>query len=64
MQALDAPPAPSKPAPPSAEDLRSLTVRELRARARDVPGFPLQGREIARARKKQLVDLLTKHRPT
>ncbi len=60
MQELDAPPDPAQA--PAATDLHSLTVPDLRARAREVPGFPLQGREIARATKKQLIDLLTKHR--
>ena len=46
----------------STQDYSRLTVRELRALAREAPGFPLQGREIARATKQQLVDLLTKHR--
>ena len=47
--------------PASAEALQGLTVRELRAWARAVPGFPLQGRAIARATKQQLVDLLKQH---
>jgi microcompartment protein CcmL/EutN len=41
-------------------DLNDMTVRDLRAMARDIPGFPIQGREIARANKKQLVNLLAK----
>ena len=60
MQELDAE-APARLAAPAAippSDLEKLTVKELRARARDVPGFPLQGREISRAGKKQLLDLL------
>lgn len=69
LQDLDAAPSPgsgvssaeSNPAPASAEDLSRLTVRELRAMARATPGFPLQGREIARAAKQQLIDLLVQH---
>lgn len=38
-----------------------LSVRELRARAREIPGFPLQGREIASARKEDLVELLRRY---
>ncbi len=43
------------------ETLESMTVRELRNLARNTPGFPLQGREIAMANKKQLIDLLSRH---
>ena len=46
---------------PSAASYSGLTVRELRAAAREIAGFPLQGREIARATKQQLLDLLKKH---
>ncbi len=42
-------------------DLESMTVRQLRSLARDTPGLPIQGREIARANKQTLVDLLRKH---
>jgi microcompartment protein CcmL/EutN len=42
------------------EEYSNLTVRELRALARTIPDFALQGREIARATKKQLIDLLSK----
>lgn len=68
LQALDAVSSPgsevvaAQPDPASAEALGRLTVRELRARARQAAGFPLQGREIARATKQQLVDLLGQHR--
>ena len=60
LQNLDAAPSPgvSSANPASAEALSRLTVRELRALAREVPGFPLQGREIARAAKQQLIELL------
>ncbi len=40
-------------------DLGAMTVRELRELARNTPGFPLQGREIAMANKQQLIDLLS-----
>lgn len=39
-------------------DLESMTVRELRALAREIPSLPIQGREIARARKGDLVAIL------
>ena len=45
-----------------ARDLEQMTVRELRSLARDIPGLPIQGREIARASKQQLIALLRKHR--
>lgn len=35
-----------------------MTVRELRAHARTVEGLPIQGREIARANKAQLLEAL------
>jgi microcompartment protein CcmL/EutN len=66
LQHLDAAPRPdaqpaASPSSPN-PSLGSRTVRELRALARDSADFPLQGREIARATKRQLVDLLMKHR--
>lgn len=54
MQASEARPRPTGPT----GDLEEMTVQELRALARDMPDFPLQGREIARARKEELIDLL------
>ncbi len=67
LQDLDAAPSPDASAPSaqrnpaSAEELSRLTVHELRALARGVSGFPLQGREIARAAKQHLIDLLVQH---
>ena len=67
LQDLDATPTPGPVAPSaqgnpdSAEALSRLTVRELRALARTIPDFPLQGRAIAKATKQQLVDLLVQH---
>ena len=59
---LLAPPPPAAPAAPASGDaLDELTVRELRARARALPDFPLQGREIAGARKEDLIELLRRH---
>ena len=46
----------------STKGLDQMTVRALRTLARKVPDFPLQGREIARATKQQLVDLLANRR--
>ena len=42
-------------------ELGSMTVRELRALARKTPGITIQGRQIARAKKMQLVDALRPH---
>ena len=39
-------------------DLSSMTVRELRAHARSQEGLSIQGREIARANRQQLLDAL------
>jgi len=67
LQGLDARPTPGPVAPSaqgnpaSAEALSRLSVRELRALARTIPEFPLQGRAIAKASKQQLVDLLVEH---
>jgi ethanolamine utilization protein EutM len=41
-----------------ATDLETLTVRELRDLARNQTDFPLRGREISRATKEQLLELL------
>ncbi len=40
----------------SREELESMTVRDLRTLARQTPGLSIQGREIARANKAQLVE--------
>ncbi len=37
------------------EKVKAMPVRQLRSLARDVPGFPIQGREISRANKEILV---------
>lgn len=42
-------------------DLETMTVRELRSLARDIESLPIQGREIARARKEELIDMLREH---
>jgi microcompartment protein CcmL/EutN len=55
-----------KPVQPAREEdgaddeqaFESMTVRELRAVARDLPDFPLKGREIASATKEDLLALL------
>ena len=41
-------------------DLESMTVRELRAYAREQEDLSIKGREIARANKQQLLDALRK----
>jgi len=46
----------------SDEALDSMTVSELRAIARDVPDFPIQGRAVARARKEDLIEALRHYR--
>ena len=38
------------------ETVKAMPVRQLRSLARDVPGFPIQGREISRANKEILVE--------
>lgn len=38
-----------------AAQFEAMTVKELRALARETPDFPLQGRDVARARKDELV---------
>ncbi len=43
----------------SSTDLESMTVRELRALARTRQNLPIQGREIARANKEQLLKVLS-----
>ncbi|MDX1739879.1 MAG: BMC domain-containing protein [Rhodothermales bacterium] len=45
-----------KAGPWSREELESMTVRDLRTLARQTTGLTIQGREIARANKQQLVD--------
>lgn len=69
MQGLDgrapAPPQQAATIPGAVQtqaDLEAMTVKELRALARDLPGLSLQGRAIARANKQQLVDALAAHR--
>ena len=62
MQGLDAETTVSSTNATGKTDLQDMTVRDLRSMARDIPDFPIQGREIARATKKQLVNLLTKAR--
>ncbi len=52
-------PAPVEPAHlPSSEELASLPVRELREIARRVPELGIQGRDISRANKQQLLEEL------
>ncbi len=56
-------PRPSAPPIPgvaraSVDDLEDKTVKELREMAREIEDFPLRGREISRATKDELVDLL------
>ncbi len=55
-----APPARSTAprARPTEAELKSMTVRDLRRLARETQGMALQGREIARANKRQLIDAL------
>jgi microcompartment protein CcmL/EutN len=43
---------------PSRDALESMTVRDLRALARQTPDLPIQGREIARANKSQLIEAI------
>lgn len=53
-------PAASHPEqPPPVEDLHSLPVTRLRQLARRTPGLSLQGRQISRANKQQLIEALS-----
>lgn len=45
-----------------ADELEKMTVPELRAMARELPDFPIQGRDVARARKSQLIAALRRYR--
>lgn len=62
MQALGAEPSEEQADGEAEEDLASLTVPELRALARAIPDLPMQGREISKARKQELIDVLKEHR--
>ena len=54
-----APKQPQSGGPPDQHlDYESMTVRELRAAVRDIPDFPIQGRDVARARKSELLEHL------
>lgn len=55
-RALSTGSASPEPEAPSLAEIESMTVRELRSLARRTPGLPIQGREIARATKKELLD--------
>ena len=48
----------ASPATSASPELESMTVRELRAYARTQDGLSIQGREIARANKEQLLKAL------
>ena len=41
-------------------ELEVLNVHELRKRARETEGFPIQGREISKANRRQLLDFFKK----
>jgi len=68
------PPAPTPPSSPETPlreslplqapeaGLEAMSVRELRALARNTPGLSMQGRAIARANKASLMAVLSKHR--
>ena len=45
----------------ASSSLEQMTVRELRALARETQGVSIRGREIARANKRQLLDVLGPH---
>jgi ethanolamine utilization protein EutM len=51
--------SPDRSKPVKSESLESMTVKELRALARTQSDLSLQGREIASATKKQLIDVLS-----
>lgn len=62
--ALDPKPVPTKKSAGQngTKDYASHTVRELRSMARDLPDFPLQGRDIAQAKKAQLIKAFQQYR--
>lgn len=51
-------PIPQVTPPPATTDLASLPVTRLRQLARKTPGLTLQGRQVSRANKQQLLDEL------
>lgn len=58
VYAPDSEPARTPSPKPSSDDpreLEKLPVRELRRLARETPGFPIQGREISKANKTELL---------
>lgn len=57
------PPAPRLTQLPPKEQLPELNVHQLRSVARLLEEFPLKGREISRANRKQLLKLLQEHWP-
>jgi ethanolamine utilization protein EutM len=57
------PAAAADPSTGAAPDLASLPVRELRALARRVPGFPLGGRRISQSTRDELLAHLTRLLP-
>jgi ethanolamine utilization protein EutM len=60
--------APAAPNPPSAEapasttELEAMTVHQLRAIAREIPGLGIQGRQISKANKQALLAEILKAR--
>lgn len=44
--------------PRSYHDLHELSVEQLRRYVRTLPGFPIRGREISRANKRDLLQLI------
>ena len=57
------PAAPSRSGSAAAPDLATLPVRELRALARRVPGFPLGGRRISQSTRDELLAHLSRLLP-
>ncbi|ACF14333.1 microcompartments protein [Chloroherpeton thalassium ATCC 35110] len=53
--------APSSDLAPSSETLKQYTVEDLRRMARKVEGLPIQGREISRANKEELIQLICQY---
>ena len=53
--------APEKTSEDSGLNVNSMTVAELRRYARSLEGFPIEGREISKANKATLIELLGKH---
>ena len=51
----------SSSTPPSESELQAMNVHQLRSLARNLKNFELKGREISKAKRSHLLELITKH---